>query len=184
MNKRSRAAGRDAVLMAERANAEATADAGKEDALLPGGALAYYGDAVFEAAVRRRLLKTGVHDPGRLNRFALEFVTAGRQSEGAARLLPRLTEEEEALFRRGRNTVGRSPSEGGDPCRVPCRHRAGSPFRGACPRGEARTVRGAVFRRLPGGAVSHAPRQDPLKKAASRLLPTAFRLVFPKGSAG
>ena len=95
-------------MMAERANAEVTADAGKEDALLSGGALAYYGDAVFEAAVRRRLLKTGVHDPGRLNRFALEFVTAGKQSEGAARLLPHLTEEEEALFRRGRNTVGRT----------------------------------------------------------------------------
>lgn len=134
---------------------------GRRTRFCPGGALAYYGDAVFEAAVRRRLLKTGVHDPGRLNRFALEFVTAGRQSEGAARLLPRLTEEEEALFRRGRNTVGRTRPKAATLAEYRTRHRAGSPFRGACPRGEARTVRGAVFRRLPGGAVSHAPDRIP-----------------------
>ena len=80
----------------------------EDGAILPSGrALAYYGDAVFEAMVRRRLLETGVNDPGRLNRFSLEFVTAGRQSEGAARLLPHLTEEEADFFRRGRNTVGR-----------------------------------------------------------------------------
>lgn len=86
-------------------------DASTADAVLgrySGGALAYLGDAVFETAVRAALVRTGISDPGKLNRLALDFVCAGKQSEAVDRLLPHLTPEEEALFRRGRNIGGKN----------------------------------------------------------------------------
>ena len=74
-----------------------------------GGALAYLGDAVFEVLVRERLVKSGVSDPGKLNAMALSYVRATAQSAGLERLLPHLSEQEEADFRRGRNGAGAHP---------------------------------------------------------------------------
>ena len=65
--------------------------------------LAFVGDAVYTLCVRERLaLLSGAHT-GELNRLASERVSAHGQSEALERILPRLTEEEEEIYRRGRN---------------------------------------------------------------------------------
>ena len=66
-------------------------------------ALAYLGDAVLELLVRERLLQMGYTSSKALNQHALEYVRAGAQARAMERLLPMLTEEENAAFRRGRN---------------------------------------------------------------------------------
>lgn len=76
---------------------------------LNGSVLAYFGDAVFELLVRRQLLSTGISNPGKLSAMALTFVRATAQSAGMEALLPLLTAEEEAVYRRGRNAAGPHP---------------------------------------------------------------------------
>ena len=66
-------------------------------------ALAYLGDAVIELLVRERLVEAGYTSSKALNARALDFVRAAAQAAAMERLLPHLTEEEEAAFRRGRN---------------------------------------------------------------------------------
>ena len=73
---------------------------------LGGAPLAYLGDAVLELLTRQYLLGSGVTDVGRLNAMALRFVKATAQSEAVERLLPHLSEEETAVFKRGRNAHG------------------------------------------------------------------------------
>ena len=65
--------------------------------------LAYLGDAVLELMVREHLVRSGVVGAGRLNSLSRDFVTAASQSKALENILPLLTEEEEALFRRARN---------------------------------------------------------------------------------
>ena len=74
--------------------------------LLPGASLAYLGDAVLEIMTRQYLLSTGVTNPGKLNRLALDYVKAVNQSAGVERILPLLTEAEEAVYKKGRNAHG------------------------------------------------------------------------------
>lgn len=71
-------------------------------ATLSGAALAYVGDAVWELAVRRRLVLSGAAQPAEA---ALSYVTAAAQSDAVERLLPLLSEEETDIYRRGRNSV-------------------------------------------------------------------------------
>lgn len=66
-------------------------------------ALAYLGDAVLELYVRERLLELGYTSSKRLNEHALEYVRAGAQARAMERILPVLSEEENAVFHRGRN---------------------------------------------------------------------------------
>ena len=66
-------------------------------------ALAYLGDCVLELCVREHLVKKGLSTSAHLNRAALDFVRAPAQAEAMKRLLPHLTETEEAYFKRGRN---------------------------------------------------------------------------------
>ena len=65
--------------------------------------LAYLGDCVLELCVRQHLVKEGLSSSATLNKRALDFVRATAQAEAMKRLLPHLSEEEEAVFRRGRN---------------------------------------------------------------------------------
>ncbi len=70
-------------------------------------ALAYLGDAVFELVVREHLVvSTGVSDPGKLNKLAASYVKATEQSRAVSRIEEFLTEEESAVYRRGRNISG------------------------------------------------------------------------------
>lgn len=73
---------------------------------LGGATLAYLGDAVIEVLVRRYLVGLGVADGGALSRLALNFVRATAQSAGMDRLEGHLTEDEEYIFKRGRNAHG------------------------------------------------------------------------------
>ncbi len=65
--------------------------------------LAYLGDCVLELCVREHLVKLGLSSSARLNKEALEYVRATKQARAMERILPHLSEEEAAVFRRGRN---------------------------------------------------------------------------------
>lgn len=75
----------------------------KEARLLPTLALAYLGDAVLELLVRETLLAQGIRLPKELNLAARSFVTLEAQSDAAQKLLPLLSEDELAIYKRGRN---------------------------------------------------------------------------------
>ena len=66
-------------------------------------ALAYLGDCVIELCVREHLTHMGFSSSASLNKEALKYVRAGAQAEAMKRILPVLSEEEAAAFRRGRN---------------------------------------------------------------------------------
>ena len=66
-------------------------------------ALAYLGDSVLELLVREHLVKCGLSSSARLNKKALDFVRAPMQAEAMKTLLPHLSDEENAVFHRGRN---------------------------------------------------------------------------------
>ena len=68
-----------------------------------GAALAYLGDSVIEICVREYLVSKGISTSAHLNRASLDFVRASAQAEAMKRLLDVLTEEETAVFKRGRN---------------------------------------------------------------------------------
>ena len=65
--------------------------------------LAFVGDAAYTLLVRRNLALESGCKTGELNRRASEIVSAHGQSERAEKILPLLTEEEESIYRRGRN---------------------------------------------------------------------------------
>ncbi|MFP7495332.1 Mini-ribonuclease 3 [Terribacillus saccharophilus] len=68
-------------------------------------ALAYMGDAVYEIYVRRHLLQKGEVKPNQLHHAAVTFVSAKSQAKVMHDWLEKdmLSEEEQAVFRRGRN---------------------------------------------------------------------------------
>lgn len=65
--------------------------------------LAYLGDAVFELEVRKRLFETGSHKVEKLHKRTTGIVNAASQSSFIGKLEPLLTEEETAVYHRGRN---------------------------------------------------------------------------------
>ena len=65
--------------------------------------LAHMGDAVFEILVRTWLCAHGKATGKGLHQATIRLVCAESQAEKAERILPLLTEEEMALFKRGRN---------------------------------------------------------------------------------
>lgn len=65
--------------------------------------LAYLGDAVYELMVREHLALEGSQPVGVMHDKALAFVSAGAQSAVFDQILPLLSEEEAAIYRRGRN---------------------------------------------------------------------------------
>lgn len=65
--------------------------------------LAHMGDAVYELLVRTWLCAHGKATGKGLQRATVALVCAPKQAELAQRILPLLTEEEQAVFRRGRN---------------------------------------------------------------------------------
>ena len=68
-------------------------------------ALAYMGDAVLEQAVREHLIRSGRVRPNTLHKEATKYVSAKAQASVVRVLLAEkfLTEDEEAVLRRGRN---------------------------------------------------------------------------------
>ncbi|HCO62227.1 MAG TPA: ribonuclease III [Clostridiales bacterium] len=66
--------------------------------------LAHVGDGVYELMVRSWLCLKGKATNKGLHRAAVRYVAAPAQARMAERLRPVLTEEEVAVFRRGRNS--------------------------------------------------------------------------------
>lgn len=77
--------------------------------------LAYLGDAVMELMVREHLVadddRRGVHPSER----SREYVTAAAQSDAAGRIIDILTEDESAIYRRGRNNIHAAPPKSATP---------------------------------------------------------------------
>ncbi len=65
--------------------------------------LAFLGDAVYTLLVRERLVLASNRKTGALNAEASKLVSARGQSETLEKVLPLFTEEEEYIFRRGKN---------------------------------------------------------------------------------
>lgn len=65
--------------------------------------LAHIGDGVFELLVRGWLCTSGKATSGNLHRATVSHVAAPAQARRMDRMLPLLTEEEAAIYRRGRN---------------------------------------------------------------------------------
>lgn len=65
--------------------------------------LAHLGDAVYELMVRSWLCLHGKATAKGLHRAAVHYVAAPAQAQRVKNILPMLTEEEQDVFRRGRN---------------------------------------------------------------------------------
>lgn len=74
---------------------------GKADMLSPS-VLAFVGDAVYGLFVRTELAKVN-RPSGDLHRLSVKLVNAVSQAEAFKIIEPLLTEEETAVFKRGRN---------------------------------------------------------------------------------
>lgn len=70
--------------------------------------LAHLGDSVFEVMVRSWLCLHGKAKAKDLHRATVAYVAAPAQAQHAQRILPLLSEEEQDVFRRGRNTAPHS----------------------------------------------------------------------------
>ena len=66
--------------------------------------LAHIGDGVYELMVRSWLVVHGKLTNKGLHRATIHYVSAQAQARRVERIRPLLTEEEEAVFRRGRNS--------------------------------------------------------------------------------
>lgn len=77
-------------------------------------ALAHMGDAVYETLVRTWLCVHGTATGKDLHRATVALVCAAAQAEKMTKILPLLTQEEAAVYKRGRNanvhTMPRSAS--------------------------------------------------------------------------
>ncbi len=77
--------------------------------------LAYIGDGVYELFVRTRIIEENENMPAhKLHKKAIQYVKAHSQSQSIAALMPMLTEEEEAVFRRGRNAKSHTVPKNAD----------------------------------------------------------------------
>ena len=74
--------------------------------------LAFVGDAVFELLVRGRLVANANRPNAELHKLSVEQVCASAQAVALDKIWPLLTEQEQAVFRRGRNA--HTSRSGGD----------------------------------------------------------------------
>jgi len=66
--------------------------------------LAHVGDGVYELLVRSYLCVKGDHTVKNLHKDAVAMVNASYQAKFVEKILPELTEEEQAYYRRGKNS--------------------------------------------------------------------------------
>lgn len=88
----------------------------KNWALLNGLALAYVGDAAYEIYIRDHLVKKGQTRPNQLHRMATHFVSAKAQAFLLHAMMDEdlLTEEEESMYKRGRNAKSYTSAKNAD----------------------------------------------------------------------
>ena len=90
--------------MAENINKDGVLIYEHRSAEYPVLTLAYMGDAFIEMLAREYVLKnSGQVKPGQLVKASKEFITCEAQSDAVERILPLLAEDEESVFKRGRN---------------------------------------------------------------------------------
>lgn len=65
--------------------------------------LAYIGDAVYEVIIRTKVINRGSAQVNKMHKHSSELVKAGTQAELVKAIEDMLTEEEHAVFKRGRN---------------------------------------------------------------------------------
>ncbi len=65
--------------------------------------LAFLGDAVYGLCVRTLLTHDISKPAGKLHKESVQYVNASFQAEAAKAILPFMNEDEEAVFKRGRN---------------------------------------------------------------------------------
>lgn len=75
-----------------------------EARMLPPLTLAYLGDCIFDLLVREMLVKSSHLPNGGLHAEAKKYVSAVGQATIAETIQPLLTPEEEAIYKRGRNS--------------------------------------------------------------------------------
>lgn len=81
----------------------------------PVSVMAYVGDAVYELEIRLALASRFRGKSGELHRRCVRLVRASAQAEAARRMIPDLSEEEEAIFRRARNSAPGSQAKHASP---------------------------------------------------------------------
>lgn len=79
-----------------------------EAAQVPMLVLAYVGDSVYEVFVRSWIAFTKKVPVKQLHKFSVGFVSASAQYKSLMKLMDRLTEAEQEIVRRGRNTNSNS----------------------------------------------------------------------------
>lgn len=82
---------------------------------IPSSTLAWVGDAVHELRVRLHVLGDGRQASGRLHRRGVVYSSAVWQAAAMQVLLPQLSEEEEGVYRRGRNHAPSSVAKNAPP---------------------------------------------------------------------
>lgn len=76
--------------------------------------LAFLGDAVYELLVRSLVVEEANMPVGQLHQKAVSLVNAAAQSDAFGRIEKMLTEEELAIFKRGRNASASSTPKHAD----------------------------------------------------------------------
>lgn len=76
--------------------------------------LAFLGDATYAHCVRYHLIAKGIVKPHRLHQEANRYVSAKAQANILHSLMPELTEEEQAVVKRGRNAKSGSVAKNAD----------------------------------------------------------------------
>lgn len=76
--------------------------------------LAYLGDAVFEILIRTYVFDSAKGPVKQLHYLTSSLVNAGSQAAMAHRMRPKLTAEEETIFKRGRNAKAASVAKNAD----------------------------------------------------------------------
>lgn len=71
--------------------------------MLSGLSLAFIGDAVYELVIRNYILSKGEGKVSLMHKKTVGLVNADFQADMTDKLLPLLKEDEEAVFKRGRN---------------------------------------------------------------------------------
>lgn len=84
--------------------------------LINGIALAFEGDAVYSYYIRRHLIFQGKTKPSQLHHLATRYVSAKAQANLIQAMLEAqlLTEKEEDIYRRGRNTNSHTKAKNAD----------------------------------------------------------------------
>ena len=71
--------------------------------MLNGADLAFVGDAYYELRIRMYLLEKGITNPNKLHKLTVSYVSASAHSKIVKFLRESFSEEEENIFKRGRN---------------------------------------------------------------------------------